>query len=288
MTGNFLSYLTHQKKYSSHTVAAYRRDLEQYLSYMGGEKEVKNATRSDVRSWLLSLLKAGQSRATVHRKMSTLKSYYGYMQKQKELEQNPVDLISLPKKEERLPVFLKEVQTSNLFEKVTFPEGFLGERDRLILKVFYMTGVRVSELTALEEANVDFGKKSIKVLGKRNKERLIPLLPSLVDDIKEYVAFRNREVGGNTYLFVTEKNRRMNRNQLYYIVKKYMSEVSSSLKRSPHVLRHTFATQLLNNGAELNALKELLGHSSLAATQLYTHSTREQLKKDYKQAHPRA
>lgn len=289
MVDRFLSYLTYQKKYSPHTVAAYRRDLEQYLVYVGKEdSHLMEATRADVRTWLLLLLKQGQSSATVHRKMSTLRSFYTYLLKQSKIEVNPVDSISLPKKKKRLPVFLKELQTKDLFEKVVFSEGFVGERDRLILQMFYLTGMRVSELINVNESDIDFSRESVKVFGKRRKERIIPLLSSFIEDVKRYIILKNEMIGYNTSLFVTEDNKQMNRNQLYYVVKKYVSKVSSALKRSPHVLRHTFATQLLNEGAEINALKELLGHTSLAATQIYTHSTHEQLKKDYKQAHPRA
>lgn len=288
MIDNFLSYLQNQKKYSEHTIVAYRKDLEQFVAYLGSVSSVLEASHSDVRSWLLSLRKEGVGTATAHRKISSLKSFYKYLIKHQLMTNSPVEFISLPKKERQLPTFLKEIQTESLFKEISFPAGFVGNRDQVILKMFYLTGVRVSELVDLEERNIDFTKNTIKVLGKRNKERYIPVLSSFMSNIQEYITVRNAKVERTPFLFVTEKGKQMNRSQLYYIVKKYLSEVSTALKRSPHVLRHTFATQLLNNGADINALKELLGHGSLAATQLYTHITKEQLKKKYKQAHPRA
>ncbi len=278
MVEAFLNYLKHHKRYSPNTVEAYERDLRQFVGWLGGEQELYKVTHSDARSWLLQLLAENNSSATVNRKMSALKSFYRYLMQQGEMQSNPLKSLTLPKKEKRLPTFLKEKETRALFADVKYPDTFEGLRDELILNLFYATGMRVSELAALKTTAIDEHRKLIKVLGKRDKERFIPLLPF----------FRNQEVGENEYVFVNTKNQQLNRGQIYYIVKKYLSQVSSAVKCSPHVLRHTFATQLLNGGADINALKELLGHSSLAATQVYTHSTKEQLKKDYKQAHPRA
>lgn len=288
MIDRFLLYLMHQKRYSPNTVEAYRRDLEQFAKYIGSQEEWHEVHPTDIRSWLLLLLKEGQSIASVHRKISTLKSYYKYLIQTGNTKQNPVAGLSVPKREKRLPTFLKEKQTRELFQHIEFPSNFEGTRDRLILQMFYGTGMRVSELVMLKEMDVDVSQKILKVLGKRRKERIIPLLPVLIDEITEYVSLRNKEIGLNHYLFVTQSNVVLNRGQVYYIVKKYLGQVSTVMKRSPHILRHTFATQMLNNGADINALKEFLGHSSLSATQIYTHNTREQLKKDYKQAHPRA
>lgn len=288
MIAEFLAYLEHQKRYSKHTVAAYQRDLEQFSVWFGETMPLEKVSHVDVRAWLLLLLKDGASQATVHRKISSLKSFYRYLMQQGKVLSNPAVNLTLPKKEKRLPSVLKEKESQALFKEIVYAEGFEGVRDEMILSLFYGTGMRVSELASLRVVSVDFNRKVIKVLGKRDKERFIPLLASLSLSLGSYIAIRNRDVGENEYLFVSKSNQPLNRNQLYYIVKKYLSQVSSALKCSPHVLRHTFATQMLNNGADINALKELLGHSSLAATQVYTHSSREKLKKDYKQAHPRA
>ncbi len=288
MVEAFLNYLKHHKRYSPNTVEAYERDLRQFVGWLGGEQELYKVTHSDARSWLLQLLAEKNISATVNRKMSALKSFYRYLMQQGKIQSNPLKSLTLPKKEKRLPTFLKEKETRALFTDVKYPDTFEGLRDELILNLFYATGMRVSELAALKIAAIDEHRKLIKVLGKRDKERFIPLLPFLLSGLHNYIAIRNQEVGDNEYVFVNTKNQQLNRGQIYYIVKKYLSQVSSAVKCSPHVLRHTFATQLLNGGADINALKELLGHSSLAATQVYTHSTKEQLKKDYKQAHPRA
>lgn len=288
MIERFLLYLTHQKRYSLNTVNAYKRDLEQFAKYIGSQEELTKVIPSDVRSWLLLLLKEGQRVSSVHRKISTLKSFYKYLIQEGHIGTNPATVVSVPKQEKRLPTFLKEKQTRELFQQIDYTNDFEGVRDRLILQIFYGTGMRVSELVMLKDVDVDISQKTLKVLGKRKKERIIPLLPILVEEIRDYIVRRNREVGVNPYLFVTKNNVALNRGQVYYIVKKYVSQVSTAVKRSPHILRHTFATQMLNNGADVNALKDFLGHSSLSATQVYTHSTREQLKKDYKQAHPRA
>lgn len=288
MIAQFLAYLKHQRRYSINTVDAYELDIKQFSEWIGGEDILEEATHTDVRSWLLQLINEKKSQTTVHRKMSSLKAFYRYQIQQGNLAKNPVVGLTLPKKAKRLPTFLKEKETKALFSSIKYTEDFVGVRDEMILNLFYGTGMRVSELAAVKVSSIDYDRKVVKVLGKRNKERFIPLLPSLLGDLNNYIIIRNHEVGSNEYLFVSEKNLPLNRNQLYYIVKKYLSQVSSALKRSPHVLRHTFATQMLNNGADINALKELLGHSSLAATQVYTHSTKEQLKQDYKQAHPRA
>lgn len=288
MIGAFLDYLKYQKRYSSNTVAAYERDLRQFVEWLGSEKELLNVTHSDARSWLLQLLGEKNTHTTVNRKVSGLKSFYRYLMQQGKIETNPMALLTLPKIEKRLPTFLREKETRALFEQIEYPETFEGVRDEMILSLFYATGMRVSELAGLQNTAIDEQRKLVKVLGKRNKERFVPLLPFLLPKLQHYITVRNQEVGDNVYLFVSSKNHPLNRAQIYYIVKKYLSQISSAVKLSPHVLRHTFATQLLNGGADMNALKELLGHSSLAATQVYTHSTKEQLKKDYKQAHPRA
>ncbi len=277
----FLAYLQHQKRYSLNTIMSYEIDLQQFVKWLGSEEDLLQVEHSDVRSWLLELLKT-QKHSTVHRKMSSLQSFYKYLLQQEQI------LITLPKQEKRLPTFLKERETEALFSQIEYPDTFDGLRDELILQLFYGTGMRVSELVGLQTASVDFHRKVLKVLGKRNKERFVPLLPFLLTSLQNYIQYRDAEIGYNDFLFVNEKNTPLNRGQVYYIVRKYLSQISSAMKRSPHVLRHTFATQLLNAGVEMNALKELLGHSNLAATQVYTHSTREQLKKDYKQAHPRA
>ncbi len=288
MIEDFLDSLRYQKRCSLHTIVAYERDIRQFVAWLGSEQALLTIEHSDVRSWLLVLLEKGEKNTTINRKMSSLKSFYRYLMREGKIKTNPLASVILPKKEKRLPTFLKEKETTALFEDIEYPATFEGMRDELILQLFYATGMRVSELANLTQKSVDVNRKVLKVLGKRNKERFIPLLDFIIPSMQNYLAECREQFGECEYIFVDKKGRGLNRGQLYYIVKKYLSQVSSSLKRSPHILRHTFATQLLNGGADLNALKELLGHSSLAATQVYTHSTKEQLKKDYKQAHPRA
>jgi integrase/recombinase XerC len=244
-----------------------------------------------VRTWIVSLIEQDISARSVNRKLSTLKSYFKFMTKEGLVQENPMPKIQSPKTSKKLPVFVDNESMETLFSAEIFSDDFEGIRDRLILEMFYMTGIRLSELINLKDPDIDFYQQNIKVLGKRNKERLIPVSSGLIDSIKKYLEIRNKSIEAveqNDYFYVTIKGKKLYEKLAYRIVNSYLGKVSTLKKKSPHVLRHTFATHMLNNGADLNAIKEILGHSSLAATQVYTHNTIEKLKNIYNQAHPRA
>jgi len=241
-----------------------------------------------IRSWLVYLMEHQVGSRSVNRKLTTLKSFYRFLLREGVLDENPMHKINSPKIAKRLPVFVEKEKMEMLFNQVTFGEGYPGIRDRLILELFYSTGMRLSELVNLKESDVDFHHDTIKVLGKRNKERLIPFSMKFESLLKSYLDEKGKAFGDLDDLFLTDKGRKIYPKLVYRIVSRYIGEVTTMGKKSPHVLRHTFATHLLNNGAELNAVKELLGHASLSATQVYTHNTIEKLKRIYKQAHPKA
>jgi integrase/recombinase XerC len=291
---HFLSYLQFEKRYSSHTILAYEEDLQQFFTYLQEqfsmpEPALKEIAPSFIRSWLASLKEAKNSAKTINRKISSLKSFFKYHLRTGALEQSPMTTIVSPKIPRRLPVYVEQKDTNTLFQHVAFPDNWSGKTDRLILAIFYNTGMRRSELVNLKENQVNAAANTIKVLGKGNKERVIPVSTELITDINEYIAAKNTiESPDRVYLLITEKGQRINAGYAYRAVKIYLSLVTTVDKKSPHVLRHTFATHLTNNGADLNAVKELLGHSSLAATQIYTHNTIEKLKDIYKKAHPKA
>ena len=293
MVQPFLDYLKFEKRYSSHTNMAYEEDLQQLFTFLREQFNMQEPALAEIapsfiRSWLASLKEAKNSAKTINRKISSLKSFFKYHLRTGQLEQSPMTTIVSPKIPKRLPVYVEQKDTNTLFQHVEFPDTWSGRTDRLILAVFYNTGMRVSELVNLKESQVNTAANSIKVLGKGNKERVIPVSPVLIKEITEYTALKNTLEGADRVaLLVNEKGRKLNRTFVYLVVKKYLSVVTTIDKKSPHVLRHTFATHLMNNGADLNAVKELLGHSSLAATQIYTHNTIEKLKEVYKKAHPK-
>jgi integrase/recombinase XerC len=287
----FLAYLQFEKRYSSHTVTAYRTDLDQfyeYLTYQYNITDIPGVTHSMIRSWLVNMLQNGTGARSVNRKLTTLKSFYKYLLRNGVVEINPMRKITSPKTPKRLPVFVEKDKMELLLDHVDFGEGFQGIRNKLILELFYATGMRLSELVNLKETDLDFHHDTIKVLGKRNKERLIPFGKKIEVLITSYLAEKRKTFGSINELFLTDKGKPVYPKMVYRIVTKYLGEVTTLEKKSPHVLRHTFATHLLNNGAELNAVKELLGHASLSATQVYTHNTIDNLKRIYKQAHPKA
>ncbi len=290
----FLSYLQFEKRYSSHTITAYEEDLQQFFTYLQKqfdmpEPALKEIGPSFVRSWLASLKEAKNSAKTINRKISSLKSFFKYHLRTGELEQSPMTTIVSPKVPKRLPVYVEQKDTDTLFQHVEFPDTWSGRTDRLILAIFYNTGMRRSELVNLKESQVNAAANTIKVLGKGNKERVIPVSPVLITEINEYIRLKQAiEAADRVYLLVNEKGKQVHVQYVYTAVKSYLSLVTTVDKKSPHVLRHTFATHLTNNGADLNAVKELLGHSSLAATQIYTHNSIEKLKDVYKKAHPKA
>lgn len=291
---SFLSYLQFEKRYSSHTILAYEEDLHQFFTYLHEQFSMPEPALAEIapafiRSWLASLKEAKNSAKTINRKISSLKSFFKYHMRMGQLEQSPMTTIVSPKIPKRLPVYVEQKDTDTLFNHVEFPDDWSGNTDRLILLVFYNTGMRLSELVNLKEGQVNAAANTLKVLGKGNKERVIPVSPALIQVINNYVASKNTlDSPDRVYLFVNEKGRKLYPRYVYLAVKKYLSLVTTIDKKSPHVLRHTFATHLTNNGADLNAVKELLGHSSLAATQIYTHNTIEKLKDIYKKAHPKA
>lgn len=289
---SFLDYLRYERNYSNYTIEAYSKDLRQFEEYVKLNKEsifVPGDVDADlVRSWIVSLMDEKISPVSVNRKLSSLKSFFKFLMKQGSISVNPLRLITGPKTKKPLPYFVRDKEMELLLDGDGFDEDFEGVRDRLILEMLYDTGIRRSELIGIQDSDVDFGAMQIRVTGKRNKQRLIPFAEGLKNLIQAYTEVRNREVGSESgWFFVRKNGEQLSAGIVYTIVKKKLSEIPTLAKRSPHVLRHSFATSMLNNGAELNAVKELLGHSSLASTSIYTHTTFEELKKVY-HAHPRA
>jgi len=287
----FLEYIQYEKRYSPHTVTAYRIDLDQFFAFLSAQyqiAEIKEVDHAMVRSWLVFLIEQGDSPRSVNRKLTCLKSFYRFLVKEGAVENNPMRRIVSLKTSKRLPEFVETEKMSVLIEQMEGNEGFPALRNRIILEMFYNTGIRLSELLRMKETDIDFHSNNIKVLGKRNKERLIPFTKKFGTLLKKYLEEKEKNFGQLPKLFLTDSGGTIYPKLIYLIVRKHLAGVTTLDKKSPHVLRHTFATHLLNNGAELNAVKELLGHSNLAATQIYTHNTIEKLKKIYKQAHPRA
>ena len=289
---DFINYLRYEKRLSPHTVIAYSNDLDQFFIYLKSVyslDNIKEVNHSVIRSWVVSLMENKIIARSVNRKISTLKSYYKFLLREKLLDVNPMHKIQSPKNPKRLPVFVEESKMNSLIEDVTFEDDFVGRRNLLIIEMLYSTGMRRIELVNLKESAINYYNSTVKVLGKRNKERLIPLTSGLIVLIKEYVAQRDKTIQAkDDFLFLTEKGNQIYPGAVYRIVKDALNKVTTLSKKSPHVLRHTFATHLLNNGANLNAIKELLGHANLAATQIYTHNTIGKLKSVYSKAHPKA
>ena len=289
----FIDYLHYERNYSTHTLSSYKHDVIQFESYIKENSEntsfdPKLVDSDQIRNWIVFLLDKRVSPSSVNRKLSSLKSFFKYLVKQGELANNPTRLITGPKTGRPLPYFIREKEMSNLLDNGSFGDDFEGVRDRLIMEMLYETGIRRSELANIKIAEVDFELQLIKVTGKRNKQRMIPYAERLKDMMIAYLERRNEIVkAGNIWFFVRKNEKPISPAIIYNIVRKSLSEIPMLAKRSPHVLRHSFATDMLNNGAELNAVKELLGHSSLASTSVYTHITFEELKKIY-HAHPRA
>tara|TARA_R110001632_G_scaffold218358_1_gene347539 strand:+ start:4685 stop:5584 length:900 start_codon:yes stop_codon:yes gene_type:complete len=287
----FLDYLLLEKKYSGHTITAYKNDLISFRDFCEVEyhqNDISESNYSQIRSWIVSLVDGEVSNRSINRKVSSLKSFYKYLQKIKTIEINPLashKALKTPKKVQ-VPFSIKEVTMA--LSEIIPDDSFETIRDKLMIELFYSTGMRRAELINLKVSSIDMPEKLVKVVGKRNKERLIPLLPSIVKSLGIYI--KNREHLGvqSDYLFLTQKGNKIYETLVYRVINNYFSRVSSKLKKSPHILRHSFATHLLNEGADLNSVKELLGHSSLASTQVYTHNSLGQIKKVYKQAHPRS
>lgn len=288
---DFIKYLQFEKRYSSHTVVAYHTDLVQFIQFMNksnGDFEFKKVTSKQVRLWIISLMENGISARSINRKIATLKSFYKFLMRQDIVDVSPVQLVTMPKVGKKLPSFVQKENLDQLLDFDFFGHDFEGSRDKIIISLLYGTGVRLAELKNLKCHNIDLAGHTIKVLGKRNKERIIPYPKSIDSPLNDYFKFREEVVTKSDFLLLTSGGIQVYDKLIYRVVKKHLAMVTTISKKSPHVLRHSFATHLLNNGADLNAVKELLGHSNLSATQVYTHTTFEKLKEIYKQAHPRA
>jgi len=290
---SFLQYLKIEKRYSLHTVRSYLNDLDQFylfLSSIGQPEDPLAVTSNDIRAWIVSMLDNNYSTVSVHRKISCLRVFYRYLRKEGQLKIDPLEKVVLPKRKKTLPVFVEEESMSKLLDRYDFAEGFSGLRDRTIIELLYLTGIRRAELIGIRDNDIDLQEGSLKVTGKRNKQRIIPLVKPFIGRLEEYLKVRNEkyEAANNGWFFITDKGNKLYDKYVYNIVNSYLAMVTTIEKKSPHILRHTFATHMLNHGADLNSIKELLGHANLSATQVYTHNTFEKLKKVYKQAHPRA
>ena len=288
---DFIHFLKFEKRYSPHTVLSYANDLEQFRDYLATEfdsPELKTITHFHIRGWLAGLKDHKQTPRSLNRKISSLSAFFKQQVRLGHLEKNPVRQLHALRVPERLPVFLKEKETQNLLEEVQFDEGFKGATNRLICELLYSTGMRRNELQELKESDIEWGLKQIRVLGKGNKERLIPVNAVLMDSIRDYIQEKQKlPTFDSHHLLVLESGMQLYAGYIYRVVTRYLGGVTTQKKKSPHVLRHTFATHLLNNGANIQAIKDLLGHSSLAATQVYTHNNIDRLKEIHKQNHPR-
>jgi integrase/recombinase XerC len=288
---SFLDYLRFEKRYSQHTLISYQTDLEQFFVFLIAEFDtpsVQNITAPMVRSWLAELKIDNITSKSINRKISSLKSFFKFLMKEDLIETTPMSIINAPKISRRLPVYVEEKDMQTLFEYVEFSGDWKGQTEKLILQLFYNTGMRISELINLKENQIDASYSNIKVLGKGNKERIIPLSNELLQNLLDYIKQKPVIAKHIPNVFVNENGKPLYAKQVYNLVRKNLVLVTTVQKKSPHILRHSFATHLANNGADLNAVKELLGHSSLAATQVYTHNSIERLKDVFKKAHPKA
>jgi len=290
---SFLHYLDLNKGYSANTVKSYQVDLTQFQEYLSEnypETDIQESTAPQVRSWIVNIMEYGVKPRSIRRKISSLQSFYNYLLNKGSIDLNPIEKLTVPKYTAKLPQYINTEDLKTLFDKIDFTDDFEGTRDRLILEMFYSTGIRLSELVSVKHSDVDVGYGTIKVTGKGSKQRIIPLIPALINTLKVYLEKKHQyfPYGRNDYLIVTNKGKEPYAKFIYRVVYKYLSLATTLDKKSPHVLRHTFATHMLNNGAELNSIKEFLGHANLSATQVYTHNTVEKLKKIYKRAHPKA
>ena len=287
LQSKFISFIKSEKRLSQYTVTSYNSDLNQFFLFLNnfdGISTEKEITFKIIRLWISFLVESGLSSRSVNRKISTIKSYFKFLEISEEIILNPTLKIISPKISKKLPVIVEKVNLDLLLDKENFKNSFIGKRDKLIIEVFYLTGIRLSELIGIQLKDFNFESLTLKIFGKRNKERLVPLSFNIVNDIQKFITTYNL----NSLLFTNENQEKLYPKKVYRIVNYYIGKVSSVNKKSPHVLRHSFATHMLNNGADINAIKEILGHSNLSATQIYTHNSVEKLKSVYKQAHPRA
>jgi integrase/recombinase XerC len=289
----FTEYLRVEKRYSDHTVRAYHDDLMQFSDFLQRQSDRKALLfiqQTDIRNWIIDLVEEGSKPRTLRRKTASLKAFFHYFMRNNVIKTNPAEGIILPKLEKTLPGFIKESSINDLFSQNLFSNDFEGKRDQFVLELFYATGMRLSELVNIKFSDFDLSRGDVKILGKRNKERIVPLTHNIIRLFKEYTDSVSEQFGKLSveYLILTDKGEKAYPRMVQRLVEKYLSMATTLEKRSPHMIRHTFATHMLNNGADLNAVKELLGHANLAATEIYTHNTYEKLKAIYKQAHPRA
>ena len=289
---SFLDYLRYERNYSDCTLVAYETDINEFEVYFKEQDETLSLDTVDadlVRGWAMAMMDKGYAASSVNRKLSTLRSFYRHLMREGKIQANPMLKVKGPKKKKPLPTFVKEADMDRLLDGEEFEDTFVGKRDRMILEVLYATGVRLAELLGMKVSDLDFCSGQVKVTGKRNKQRIIPFGEELKRDLEAYLEARNELVSeAEDALFVNSKGQPISRTTVSKIVKNNLSKVVTLKKKSPHVLRHSFATSMLNNGADLKSVKELLGHESLSTTQVYTHTTFEELKKNYEQAHPRA
>ena len=282
---SFLTYLEFEKKGSKYTVLSYKNDISHFFKHIG-DVNLSDVTSRDVRAWVSVLSEEGIAPRSINRKLTAVRSFFYFLQRQGKLNQNVARKVHSLKAKKRLPFFVEEEKMTTLLDKIEFTKDFVGLRDKVVIELLYTTGIRRSELLGLTTKSIDWAESSLKVLGKRKKERIIPLLPECASLIKEYLQEREK-ISQCDFLIETDTGEKPYANLIYRIVHKYLGEVTTIDKKSPHVLRHSFATHLLNNGADINDIKELLGHANLSATQIYTHNSFEKLKKVYQQAHPR-
>ncbi|HAX93191.1 MAG TPA: integrase [Bacteroidales bacterium] len=290
---SFLQFLKIEKRYSPHTVRSYLNDLDQFDNYLRLQNQSGNPddlTSHDVRSWIVSLIGDGYSPSSIHRKISSLRVFYRFLRKEGLATGDPLEKVVLPKTAKRLPVFVEEKALDRLLDDCQFEDGFKGLKDRAIIEMLYFTGMRRAELTGLKKSDVDLTSASVRVTGKRNKQRIIPLIGHFAVKLVDYSRARDAEFPDqpSEWFFVDNRGNKLYDKYVYNTVRKYLAMVTTIEKKSPHVLRHTFATHMLNHGADLNSIKEFLGHANLSATQIYTHNSFEKLRRIYKQAHPRA
>lgn len=290
---DFKNYIKVEKRYSEHTVRAYTDDINQFAHFINSDPNSESiliVKQAEIRQWIIHLINSGCTPQTIRRKIGSLKTFYKYCLRNQLIPNNPADNVILPKLKKRLPEFVKESSLDALFSHEQFRDGFPGLRDRLILELFYATGMRLSELISLKLSSFNFIKGEVKIMGKRNKERIVPLTKNIQELLGEYssVVKEQFRLSESAQLILTDKGQPAYPKMIQRIVQKHLTLATTLEKKSPHMLRHTFATHMLNNGADLNAVKELLGHANLAATEIYTHNTYEKLKTIYKQAHPRA
>lgn len=289
---SFLSYLSLERKYSPHTVTAYKADLEEWTMFCSKEfslEDIDTANYSLIRSWIVLLVDSKVSNRTINRKIASLKAYYKFLLRIGHITSNPLAKHTALKTAKKIEIPFSEVEMEAVLQQITYSDDFEGARDKLIVALLYTTGMRRAEMINLKMANIDFSTKTLKVLGKRNKERILPLLASTKELFEEYFTYRNglKSIEDREFVFLSKAGNKIYETLVYRIINRYFSEVSSKVKKSPHILRHTFATHLLNKGADLNSVKELLGHSSLASTQVYTHNSIAELKKVHFASHPR-